>query len=83
VAADPAPVYDRPFAAFPDPNAYRFHSPAAIRFTIARFVVQMHTRQAIWAMVPVIAPRSGGYDQTAANFAIKTFCTGIIAVISF
>jgi len=82
MSAYPASVYDRPLPAFSDPDAYRFHNPAAIRFAVARFVVQMLAGKAIWAMVSVFAPRACRNDRTAADFAIEALCTGVVAMIA-
>jgi len=43
MSATLAAVNDCPLTAFPYPNAYRFHDPAAIRFTVARFIIDMQT----------------------------------------
>ena len=58
----PASVDDRPLAIFSDPNAHRVHDPSAVCFPISRLNVQMQTAETVWAMIAVVASRSGGHD---------------------
>jgi len=82
MSAYPASVDNRPLPAFSYPDAYRFHNSTAARFAVAWFIVQMHARKAIWAMVSVFAPRACRNDRTPAGFAFEAFCTGVVAIIA-
>ena len=70
-----------PFAALAHPDADRFHNAAAVRCPVARLLVHMEATKAVGTMVAMVAARTGGYHQPAADFAGKTVAAGVSFII--
>ena len=81
MTATPAPVNYRPFSIIPNPHANRVHNSPAALIPVAGFVVEVKTREAVRAMIPVSFAVNRGIDFPPANFARKTFLAGVVPVI--
>ena len=83
LAAASAPVYNCPFSIFPDPYAHGVHTSAAVCLPVSGFHVQMQTAKTVWAMITVVAPCTGRYDEPAAYFTGKTIVAPMCFIVSF
>lgn len=70
---------DGPLAAFPYPDGYRLHDPAAVRFPVARLYVHMEVGKTVRTMISVAATGIFWCHESAADLA----CEGVIADMSF
>ncbi len=72
-----------PFSVLAYPNADSVHDAAAVGSTVARFVVEVQTRKAVWAMIAVLRGGTAGDDRASAYFAGKTVVARVGLVIMF
>ncbi|MPN55895.1 hypothetical protein SDC9_203579 [bioreactor metagenome] len=72
---------DRPFSALPYPDRHGLHNPPAVGGTVARLQIHMQAGQAIGAVVPMLASRSGGHHRARAHLAGEAVGTGVSFII--
>ena len=74
---------DCPLAALSHPDCHRVHDAAAIGRPVAGLDVDVQTRQAVGAVVAVIAPRVFRNDSSAADLADERVAAGVGLIIAF
>ena len=70
---------DRPFAVLSYPYGDRLHYAAAVSLAVSRFDIEMQTREAVRAMIAMVAARPLRGNEPAAFLA----CECITACVSF
>ena len=81
--APPTAMNDSPLAVLFDPNAYRIHDTAAIRFSVAGLVIEMKTRQTVAAVIPVAFAIKRRIHFPTAYLTLKAVAAGVVFVIAF
>ena len=78
LAAYGAAVDERPFAALAHPDTDRLHASVTFRRAVARLVVEVDARQAVWAVVAVVGSGTLGNYLSSAVLAGERVDTGVL-----